>query len=205
MGEAAGSIPAPGSTPISSPVMGKAKRRKHGIVSLEHFTQTAAHELVNLEVERFEGVLVFGHTTVVKLMGIEHADDDGTVASKSDQLFASRPRYVGLASPTRWSPDQVTPFQEGWMLVTVDQSAAPAQLTIIWQPGPNVSFHRIDMFDAPWIAASTAGSLRAALAGEPPTFRRGPTAATDPRLFGKVRDAFFFGAEPPPTHQDGKI
>lgn len=175
--------------------MGKASRRKRGIQHLEHFTQVAAHDCRSVDRTRYESVIFFGHTREVLCLGIEWTDDEAAIAAKSDQLFASRPRFAGMAIGTRWSPDATTEFQDAWMLVTVERGEAPARLTLNW-PAGSPDMHKIDMLHAPWIAASIAGSLRGAMAGEPPTFRRG----IHPNLFNRVLDQ-----EPPPTHPDGKI
>jgi hypothetical protein len=176
--------------------MGRASRRKrHRISTLDEFTRVAAHECRAIDRTTVESVLFFGHSSDVLCLAVEWGDTEAVVAWKTDQLFASRPRWVGLASQTRWSPDEATDFEDAWMLVTVERGEAAARLTVNW-PAGSPEMHNISMVHAPWIAASTAGSLRKALAGEPPTFRRG----TDARLFNRVRDE-----EPPPTHKDGKL
>lgn len=176
--------------------MGKASRRKRpGIQHLDHFTQVAGDELRSIDRSQYEAAIFFGHTCQVLCLGIEWGDSEAVLAGKTDQLFASRPRWVGMATQTRWSPDDVTDFADAWMLVTVERGEAVAKLTINW-PASSPDMFKINMLHAPWIAASTAGSLRKAMAGEPPTFRRG----NHPNLFNRVLDE-----EPPPTHPDGKI
>lgn len=124
---------------------------------------------------------------------IGFGDPPERITALGDQLYTAAGEFAGMATRTRWSPDQVTDFSNSWLLVCV-QRFEPALFAV--GRIPERDWWSLDAQDAPWIALSIAGSLRAAIErDEPLVFKQG----IDARLFNTVDQ------EPPPTDQEGRI
>jgi hypothetical protein len=106
--------------------------------------------------------------------------------------------YAGIATRVSWSPDENTDFGPSWMLVAVRKGLGSAAFMVgridlqqWWQLMPE---------QAPWFAASTAGSLRGVLDGEPmPPMKRARDGST--LLYGIVGA----GDPMPPVDDHGRL
>lgn len=151
---------------------------------LEHFAMTAADACLKAPAEL--RAIVFStdeEPGVLALPVIDKPPDTDGFFTGSD--------YAGMATVTRWSPDDVTPFEDAWLLVCVRRNE-PAWILV---GNEHFGWSRTDLLNAPWIALSTAGSLRAALEGKPMVWKEG----SDERLFNTVDE------EPPPVDAQGLI
>ena len=114
-----------------------------------------------------------------------------------DAFFAGQHHYAGMATMVSWSPDDQTPFGPSWMLVAVQRERTAAFLV---GRIDQRQWYQLMPEGAPWFAASTAGSLRKVLDGEPMApFKK--AAEGDPRLFGIVAA----GDPAPPEDEHGRI
>ena len=128
-------------------------------------------------------------------LGVETGEEPNT--HHVDQFFAGHHDYAAMASLVGWSPADEVDCAPSWMLVAVRRGEPPAFLV---GRIPERQWYRVDPFDAPWFAVSTAGSMRAVLDGQPP----GPIKKArhgDPRLFGRPGQ----GDEAPPVDEHGRI
>lgn len=117
------------------------------------------------------------------------------LVAKVDQFFSGDHNCAGMATKVAWSPSDDVDFGPAWMLVVVQRGRTAGflvgriDLQQWWQLMPE---------NAPWFAASTAGSLRGVLDGEPmPPIKAARDG--DPRLFGLVTD------ETPPVDEHGRL
>lgn len=131
-----------------------------------------------------EGLLAFS---------VQHDQAEPVVMEMVRSMFVGHHGYAGMATPTSWSPDDVTPFFDCWVLVAVSAAGGPAMFVVLETNGPGA--WRLDPIDTPWMYLSTAGAMRGWLQGEFTEIKRG----TDPRLWNKV------GEEPPPVDEKGHI
>lgn len=116
----------------------------------------------------------------------------------ADQVYASAEKWAGFGVITGYAKLPEDEISDHWLLVCVEGGSVAR--FVVWPVGN--AFARpwyIDPLDAPWMAASTAGSLRKMLElGEPMVFKEG----RDRRLFNRPSH---FDEEPPPTDERGFI
>ena len=99
-----------------------------------------------------------------------------------DAFFAGRHDYAGMATMVSWSTDDQTPFGPSWMLVAVQRGRTAAFLV---GRIDQRQWYQLMPEGAPWFAASTAGSLRKVLDGEPMSPIK-KASEGDARLFGST-------------------
>jgi Asp/Glu/hydantoin racemase len=130
---------------------------------------------------------------IAVLAGDEHSP--ATIQAHADQLLASPRRMAALASRIGWSPSDDEPTAVSWFVVAV-ASGQPA-VALVRRIAEDEGWTRIPHTALPWIGASSAGALRAALeAREPLTIKM----ATDKRLFRRPDE------EPsPPVDDQGRL
>jgi hypothetical protein len=127
-------------------------------------------------------------------LGVER--DEKPQIGALDQFFAGEHRYAALATMVSWAPDGETDFAPSWLIVAVTHDR-PAMFSVIRIE--EQKWYEVPAKDAPWFAASTAGSLRKALQGVPlGPFKRARDG--DKRLFGAMSEG-----DPPPPDDKGRI
>lgn len=113
----------------------------------------------------------------------------------TEDMFTGR-TYAAMATKTRWSPSEIAPFIDAWMLVCVRRHETALFLVGPMGKADASEWTIVSPLDAPWFALSIAGSLRAALDGKPMVWKE----TRDRRLLHKPGEM-----EPPPVDAEGRI
>lgn len=110
------------------------------------------------------------------------------------RLFVGRHNFAGLATRVAWSPRPNIATSPAWCLVVVERNG---NTRLAVRRDTDEKWSEIDMGDAPWFAASSAGAMRGWLDGD---FSSPLRYGGDPRLLGAVRSMVV-----PPVREDGRI
>lgn len=124
------------------------------------------------------------------LIGLDTEDDPSAIAAL-DQLIAQRPAALAAALAVEWAPGDVDPVEPAWLVIVVVPGRT-AQFSV--RRRTEQQWWRLRPTTVPWLALSTAGSLRAALEqGKPLVIK----VTKDKRLFNLPGH----GAMPPTDSQ----
>lgn len=164
-----------------------------GSPELEVFAATLAAKAVDYDSYSVAMVVAVDDPPHSILILPLHHDDPGGQAMVDQLLADPRRSMVGALMPLAWSPD-AGPTRPAWCLVAV-RSAEPA-IFGVRRVAEDELWWRLPVSEMPWLVASTAASLRAALRGRPLTFK----TTMDPRMFQRPGEG-----EPPPTDERGLL
>jgi hypothetical protein len=127
----------------------------------------------------------------------EAADQDRLNAFLADRGVLS----LGLAIRLLWSPTPHGKSEDAWFLTTVSKASATSMFAVRHVAEGNDGWHQIANDEAPFLALSTASSLRAVLAtGEPLVVKEVAPGPDRSPLFNKVSDI-----EWPQEQADGRL
>lgn len=142
----------------------------------------------------FAAVLAWDDDDEIVLAGL--AIEDVTDLSRLQAMINEQPRRVlGMATQVSWAHEDDEPTTPAWLVAVVSPDREAG--FYVKRHVEDERWWSMTPTQVPWIALSTAGSLRRVLAGEPfPTFK----STHDPRLLSRPDQT-----PNPPIGPDGRL
>jgi hypothetical protein len=140
-------------------------------VELSAFAKLVVNELATRAFSPDDTELLLAADDGADAVLLFHADDEAdpaAVQAQADQLFASPRRMAAMVTTIGWAPTEADPIALSWLIVAVGVGGQLPAFAACRRVAGDRGWTVIPHTHLPWLALSTAASLRAALeSGEP--------------------------------------